>query len=106
MAGGHGAEVYVRERVSIHQPQPFVLDQAEGSARPTRRSEERLLERVADADVMPGAVAEDRGDGFWQMMQVEDQITNALGCEAIDDAFDERRAGDRQRRLGPPRRQG
>ncbi len=105
VGGGHRLQIDDGQCVAIHQPQALSVGQAERPAGTAGRSEQRLLERVADADAVGGAVSQNRRDGVRQMMQVEDQIADALRRQALDDTLDERPAGDGQCGLGAPCRQ-
>jgi len=91
----HRLEVDLTEGVAVDDEEGIGRHQIERVAWPARRSEQRVFPRIADLHAKLGSVSEDRGDRLRPMMQVDDNLADALRVQPGEDVLDERALTER-----------
>ena len=85
--GDQPGEREIRQRIAVDQQERRARSVGKERQRPpraARRSQDRLLPRVADPHIEVGAIAEHRSNGRRTMVQVHDDVTNVVASEPSD----------------------
>ena len=86
--------------VAVDDEKVLVRQERERFPWTSRRSKDPRFPRVTRRDAEIAPVADQRGDRFRKMMQVDDDVAHVLCAKVLDNAANQRLARKRDRRFG------